>query len=197
MESFSHEDPREVHKALQSENEFEVDGHGEKYWPMINDEESKFIEENGGEYRGFVHRESGRRGFEDLRVKRVAYYDQTERAVLELLVGADGMNGEGSELLGSSEVVGFKLMFLRRRYDGELGEPEIISVLAEDFPERKLSTENLRQIAYELQNLAIENAPHLGRAAWRKYIEEQLQERGWRDTRKETGDPRPQDFLSA
>jgi hypothetical protein len=151
----------------------ESDATSERYWPLINDEESKFIEDNGGEYHGFVSKEHGRQEFEDFRVRKVAYYEQHERAVMELFVAVDGMNAEGSELLGASEVTRFTLMILRRLHDGklgELGDPEIISLRPEEFSGTSVSTADLRHIAYEIQNLAIENAHRLQNTTLRKYV---------------------------
>lgn len=110
----------------------------ERYWPTVKSEESKFIETTGGAYRGFVDRLDGGREFQDFWVTRIAFYDEPQRTVIEAFIGTDGTNDEGSnELHAPGDVVGFKLMIVRRTRSGEeLGRPEFVQVRASDSPGR-------------------------------------------------------------
>lgn len=164
----------------------------ERYWPVINAEECRFIETTGGSYRGFVDERDGRREFQDFWATRTAFYDETLRQVLETFVATEGMNDENSnELRGPGDIEGFKLLVVRRTRSGEeLGSPEFVPLRASDFPSGKVSVDNLRAIARELHEFAVAEAPHADVVALRDRIEEKLRLKGWRTTHSaETTEP--------
>jgi hypothetical protein len=156
---------------------------GERYWPLINTEESRFIENAGGKYIGFVEDERGRRRFEDLRIDRFAYYDDRERAVIELFVAIEGVNEEGSnELRGPNDISGFTVLAVRRSQSGqELGKPEIISLRSQDFSDRKRELADLRILAAEVRGLLLAGASEAEPSELRRRVEAHLQSQGWRN----------------
>jgi len=102
----------------------------EQYWPLIGLEESRFIENAGGKYRGFVDRADGRREFQDVLVGHCAYYDAPRRAVVEAVVTTEAVNEEGgNELTGPAGVKGYTTMIVYRSEAGEtLEKPRIIPI---------------------------------------------------------------------
>jgi hypothetical protein len=157
----------------------------ESHFPVVNSEESRFIETTGGAYRGFVETRDGGREFQDYWVTRTSFYDETHKRVVEVLVATDGTNDEGSnELHTSRDLVGFKMMIVRRTQSGEeLGSPEFFPVCASDFPAGRLTINELRIKAQKLHKLAVEEAPQLDMHALRSRLEESLREQGWRVAR--------------
>ena len=73
------------------------------------------------------------------------------------------MNDEGgNELRGPSQVAGYTLMILRESRAGqELGKADILSLQPKDFPGRLMRPEDLRPLAYEVHDLAVQYAPQL------------------------------------
>ena len=61
----------------------------ERPLPLINAEEGSFLENTGGEYRGYVQSERGKKEFEDFKLSRVAYYDEHRREVVETFIATD------------------------------------------------------------------------------------------------------------
>jgi hypothetical protein len=157
----------------------------ERPWPLINFEESRFIEDTGGEYQGFVENENGKRDFGEVWVNKCAYYDDLERAVVETFVSTEGVNDEGgNELQGPSEVEGFMLMIVRKSRSGhELGKADIISLQPGDFPGKQMSVEGLRRVAHDAHNFVVEQAPHLKSSELRTRLETRLHREGWRGDR--------------
>lgn len=154
--------------------------------PIITSEESRFIEDTGGVYCGFVERENGRREFEEIWVDRCAYYDDHERAVIATFVATEGVNDEGGdELQGPSGVEGFKMMIVRSSRSGrELGKADIISFQPKDFPGKRMSTSELRRVAHDLHNFVAEQAPQLEPSELRQRIEARLHPEGWQRERQ-------------
>jgi hypothetical protein len=155
----------------------------ERYYPIVNSEECKFIETTGGAYRGFVDRQNGGREFQDFSTTRVAFYDEAQRKVIEAFIATDGTNEEDSnELNAPGDVVGYKLMIVRRTMSGEqLGSPEFIQIRASDAPSGQ-GIDDLRGIVEKLHERATKEVPNRTPAALREQLEETLRQQGWRTT---------------
>ena len=150
--------------------------------PIISFAESKFIEDTGGKYYGFVDGKNGRRDFEEVWVNREAHYDERERAVVETFISTEGVNNEGgNELQDPSEVEGFSMLIVRRsRLGQEIGKPDIISLRLHDFPGKRMSVDALRRIAHDLHDFVTEEALQLEPLELHRQIEARLQLEGWR-----------------
>jgi hypothetical protein len=151
--------------------------------PLITVEESRFIEDTGGEYVGFVERDRGRQQFQDFSVERRAYYDPRERAVIEAFVVMEAVNNDGgSELRGPHDIAGFSVMVVRRDRAGrEVGGAEVFSLQPGDFPLKDMATQDLRALGRQVQDRAIADAPEITSEELRRRITEHLQSNGWQE----------------
>ncbi len=165
---------------------YEQRAHGEnqieRHWPLINADEDRFIEETGGQFAGYVEAQAGARRFEDVVVDHVAYYDETERAVVEAFVATEAVNDEGeNELHGPSEIAGFTLMIVRRTRQGqEMGAPSIFSIRPEDFPNDSLNITGLRRIGNAAHMLVLEEVKRGKAPEALQSLVAYLESEGWR-----------------
>ncbi len=154
----------------------------EQHWPLINAEESRFLENTGGEYEGYTETEGGTKQFLDVRISRIAYYDPDHRTIIEAFVSSEGVNDEGgNELRGPSDIAEFTLMIVRRSRSGqEIGSPDIIPLRAADFPDRPISTNDLRVVAREAHDLITGQVSRLKSSESLQRVKTYLMSRGWR-----------------
>jgi hypothetical protein len=132
----------------------------EKYWPLIGPEESRFIENTGGEYQGFVDRADGGREFQDLLVGHCAYYDTDRREVVEAVVTTEAVNEEGgNEMSGPGGVKGYTAMIVYRSRSGEtLHKPGIIHI---GEPGTEIDPAEVRRLAHLAHRYLVENIASL------------------------------------
>lgn len=91
--------------------------------PLINHEESRFIENAGRQYQGFVDRADGGRKFQDVFIGHCAYYDSLSRAVVEAVVTTEAVNDKGgNELKSPTEVRRYQSMIVYRSETGDILE---------------------------------------------------------------------------
>lgn len=155
----------------------------EQYLPLINRRESRFIEDVGGEFEGFVERDDGGQRFEDLQVDHRAFYDSSRRAIIEALVTTEAVNHEGTdELSNKSEVQGYSAMIVfRSRAGEELERPRIVHIGSRGKNHQDAEVNRLQTIARDAHRFLIDNASVLspdeleGRA--RALVDERLARR--------------------
>jgi hypothetical protein len=151
--------------------------------PLINTEEGRFIENTGGEYRGFVKNESGRRAFEDVRITKAAYYDENRREIAEMFIATEAVNDEGGdELLGPSDVRGYSILIEKRSRTGDrVANSDIISLQPKDFIGRRPTAIELRGLARDVHDFLTQLPPPPELAQLRQRVEAHLRKEGWRD----------------
>jgi hypothetical protein len=149
--------------------------------PLISDAECRFIEESGGEYRGFVDRARGHRHFEDVVVNQVAYYDQSLRTVVQIFVSTEAVNDANTnELEGPSSVRGFSTLIVCRSRSGEsLEQPQITRIQSENFPDAPRDAQDLRFIAHQLHRFVVQNIGHAAPRDLKTNAEAYLSQIGW------------------
>jgi hypothetical protein len=153
----------------------------ERPWPLISSEEHRFIEDSGGEYRGFVDQASGEKQFEDVLVNRGAYYDQNLRTVVQIFVTTEAVNEENnSELEGPGAVKGFSTLIVCRSRSGEtLEQPQIIHMHSENFPNTPMDAQELRSIAHQVHRFVVHNIGHSRLGELKTGAEAYLSQNGW------------------
>jgi len=112
----------------------------DRYLPLIDVEEQRFIENTGGEYTGYIRSTRGQQKYERFRIDRRAHYDDDRRAIIETYVATEAIDREGENELDSPEdVSGFSILIRELSESGEeLSRPTILKVLLDDFKiERK------------------------------------------------------------
>jgi hypothetical protein len=153
-------------------------------WPLIDAEEHRFIENSGGQYRGFFDQASGERQFEDVLVNHSAYYDQNLRTVVQMFVSTEAVNDENSsELEGPGSVKGFSTLIVCRSRSGEtLERPQTVRMHSENFPDTPRSPQELRFIAHQVHRFVVQNIGHSGPEELKTEAEAYLSQNGWAKT---------------
>jgi hypothetical protein len=125
--------------------------HRERFLPLINAEESRFIENVGGEYEGFVDRNDGKHEYQDVVVSHHAFYDPARRAVVEAIISTEAVNDEGgNEMQGERDLSGYSTLIVYRTESGDtIEKPRVIRIDGSDIA-RKGGTRALRHIARTL-----------------------------------------------
>ena len=154
---------------------------GERPWPLIGAEEHHYIEESGGEYQGFVDQANGERRFEDILVNHSAYYDEKSRTVVQMFVSTEAVNDEGgTEMKGPGSVQGFSTLIVCRSRSGEtLGQPQMIRVGCENFPDTPRDVQELRFVARALHGFVLQNVGRSGPEGLKAQAEAYLAQVGW------------------
>lgn len=138
----------------------------ERYLPLISHEESRFIENSGGQYLGFVDRADGGREFQDIFVGHCAYYDVNRRAVIEAFITTEAVNEEGgNELKSPIDVRGYQSMIVYRSEAGDtLEKPRTISIRLDATSDENLYLRAVRHVALLTHRYLIENVANLSPA---------------------------------
>lgn len=147
----------------ESESSMEAEA---RYLPLISYEESRFIENSGGQYQGFVDRADGGREFQDVFIGHCAYYDVIRRAVIEAFITTEAVNEEGgNELKSPIEVRGYQSMIVYRSEAGDtLEKPRTISIRLDATSDGNLYLRAVRHVALLTHRHLIDNVASLSPA---------------------------------
>lgn len=153
----------------------------ERFYPLITEKESAFIENTGGEYVGYEDDAEETRRFVEFRVDHRAYYDTERRQVVARFISTEAVDEYGEATLARpGEIRGFQTLFVTNSLTGaELDEPTYISIEPAHFTSR-MSVSKLREIAKDLHDFLVMNASTLSTAELHRQAEERLAARGWR-----------------
>ena len=158
----------------------------ERPWPLITFDESTLIDKTGGDFAGFVESPEGR-VFEDVMVDRRVRYDYERRGMTTITVTTDAVDREGEALSGPSAIARYDVLVQFDDIQKGATRSFVFSIAADNFPAKRLSTEEIRIIARRVHRVVVEQSSDLSESALQDEAQSLLEQNGWKPSDPEAG----------